>query len=534
MNRIRHEASISFRSMNDESRSVEGIACVFGQETDLGFFYESIDSKAFDGCDMSDVYLLFNHDSNFPLARTQNGTLKLSVEDGGLRQESTIVSTSQGNDIYQLVKEGLIDKMSFAFTIDRNHGDEWWTDDDGGEHRLIKKIDKLFDVSLVTYPAYGQTSAHARSLDDLDEIAKEHIQERNSKMNEEIREEVAEEVAEETVEEVAETVEEAPVEVAEERKEERTMNTNFEMEQREVAYNSTPEYRSAWIKAIIGKGDAELNAIKEARGLSTASATLVPTYIADRIEKTWEANKLLNEVSIVYSTAKLSFPVESANSGAGFHVEGAEAPAEEEITLIDKLLQPMTAKKWISVTDELIASGEVAIMDYIAEEVSYYILRAINNAIVAGSLASGKGIEGIVNSSLANAVSAGALDATTLYKGLATLIDVNNPVALMNPNDFYTKVMGLKDSTDRPIFSAIGEEKFVNGCRVLLQSAVPANKVIVGDLSAFKLELEAREPRIVFDPYTSAKEDKVNVVGKLMAAGALTKKNKVAVVTFTA
>lgn len=541
MSKITRMIDVELRASEDNENNVEGLACVFDKETDLGYFYEKIDRHAFDNCDMSDVFMLFNHDQNFVLARTLNNSLRLSVEDSGLYQQSNIVATTQGNDVFKLVRDGLINKMSFAFSVDRE-GETWYVDEDNKEHRTITKIAKLYDVSLVTYPAYEATSAMARSVSEMDELAKAHFEERANMENIEKVEEVVEAVEEraevteeviEAVEEVAETVEEPKTEETVEERE--NMNMNFEVEARNANdYVESAEYRSAWVKAVVGKGDADLNAIKEARGLSTASATMVPTYVADKIEATWERNRLLGLVSVTYSTAKLSFPVETANSGAGFHTEGAEAPAEEEITLVEKLLQPRTMKKWISITDELIESGEVAVMDYIADEVVYYIMKAINSAIINGTLASGKGIEGIVNSNLANAVNAGALDATTFYKGLATLIDVENPVLVMNPTDFYTKVMGLMDTTGHPIYSAVNGEDFVAGCSVLLQASVPTNTAIVGDLSAFRLELEGASPRIIFDPYTSAKEDKVIVVGKMLTAGAVTKANKLAVVTFTA
>lgn len=561
---IRHYANIELRALESESENkVEGLACVFDKETDLGYFYEKIDKRAFDNCDMSDCYLLFNHDENYVLARTLNGSLELEVSDKGLYQRSTIVPTATGNDIYKLVKDGLINKMSFAFSINRENGEKWETDEEGREHRTILKVDRLYDVSLVTHPAYESTSAFARSLSELDELAKEHMERKETPM-EENKEALVNETApveetpveEEKVNEAPVVEEEAPMveepkempmeekaeepvaeekPVEEEKKEVRSMNTNFDnVSVENVAYNSTKEYRHAWVKAITGRGDAELNAIKEARGLSTASATLVPTYIADKIATAWEKNVILNEVSITYSTAKLSFPVETANSGAVWHAENGEAVEEEQITLVDKLLQPMNAKKFISITDELISGTDESIMDYIAEEVTYFILKLISNSIVAGTLTAGKGIEGIVNSSLADPVNAGALDGTTFYKGLAPLVDVDAPVVLMNPTDFYGKVMGLLDTTGRPIYSVLGAERFVAGCRVILSNAVPTNKAIVGDLSAYRLEMEAREPKIIFDPYTSAREDKVNVVGKLMTAGALVKPHKLAVVTFTA
>lgn len=183
MNKITRYADIELRVADEpESRGVQGLAAVFNKDADLGWFTEEVDSRAFDDADMSDVILNFNHDNNIVLAGTRNGTLKLNVREDGLYQESSIVGTSQGNDILTLVREGLINKMSFAFTID----DDKWETKDGKDHRIITKIGRLYDVSLVTFPAYPQTSAGLRSADELDELAKEHFKraEQDKKMGE--------------------------------------------------------------------------------------------------------------------------------------------------------------------------------------------------------------------------------------------------------------------------------------------------------------------------------------------------------------
>ena len=170
MNKITRVYDVELRSAETDSREVEGYAVVFNAETDLGWFTEEIDRDAFNQTDMSNVYLLFNHDENNVLAGTSNNSLKMNIDDRGLFQTSNIVDTSIGEDVLKLVKNGLINKMSFAFTI--ANGGEEWSERDGKEHRIIRKIDKLFDVSLVTYPAYSQTSAYARSM--TDELAEEH------------------------------------------------------------------------------------------------------------------------------------------------------------------------------------------------------------------------------------------------------------------------------------------------------------------------------------------------------------------------
>lgn len=172
MKKITRVFDVELRAKQDaESREVEGYAVVFNASTDLGWFTEEIDSRAFDNTDMSNVYLLFNHDENNVLAGTLNNSLKMEINETGLYQISNIINTSLGEDVLKLVKNGLINKMSFAFTI-RDGGEEW-IETNGKEHRIIRDIDKLYDVSLVTYPAYEQTSAFARSKND--ELAEEHL-----------------------------------------------------------------------------------------------------------------------------------------------------------------------------------------------------------------------------------------------------------------------------------------------------------------------------------------------------------------------
>lgn len=183
--KITRTADIELR-FNDEteSRTVEGIACVFNQTADLGWFTEEIDRNAFEGCDFSDVVLNFNHDNNFILARTTNGSLALYTDEQGLHQRAEIVKTSTGEDVLTLVKNKLISKMSFAFTIAKD-GDEWLEKEGEKDHRIIRKIGRLYDVSLVTFPAYEQTSVSARNEDELAKERRlylERLQEQKEKM----------------------------------------------------------------------------------------------------------------------------------------------------------------------------------------------------------------------------------------------------------------------------------------------------------------------------------------------------------------
>lgn len=149
---------------------VEGYAVTFDKETLIGDeehgFYEVIDKGAFDNADIKDVPLKYNHtDNHLILARTRNGSLTLSVDETGLKIRAELLDTQSNRDIYKSIEAGLLDKMSFAFTVS---GQSW---DRSGEipKRTITAIDRLFDVSVVDLPAYDSSSISvARSLEYAD------------------------------------------------------------------------------------------------------------------------------------------------------------------------------------------------------------------------------------------------------------------------------------------------------------------------------------------------------------------------------
>ena len=147
---------------NKDKMIVEGYAVVFDSPATHGFT-EIVDKNAFNGCDMKDVPLKYNHTDNFLiLARTRNNSLQLNVDDKGLKIRADLLDTTQGKDIYKCIKSGLLDKMSFAFTVE----EEKW--DLATDTRTILKIDRLYDVSVVDTPFYDTTSIYARALSTLD------------------------------------------------------------------------------------------------------------------------------------------------------------------------------------------------------------------------------------------------------------------------------------------------------------------------------------------------------------------------------
>lgn len=164
--------SVEFRASEEEGKMIlEGYPVVFNQETLIGDeewgWYEVIDKKALDEADLSDVPLKYNHgDSKGILARTRNGSLKLTVDNKGLKMRAELIDTTDNVDIYKCVKSGLLDKMSFAFNVIE---DEIKQETGKAPKRTITKIGRLFDVAVVDLPAYDQTSIYARSKEIVGE-----------------------------------------------------------------------------------------------------------------------------------------------------------------------------------------------------------------------------------------------------------------------------------------------------------------------------------------------------------------------------
>lgn len=162
----------NFRALNDATEDqqgktyqIRGYFCTFNEPYELfPDYFEEIDPHAFDECDMSDVILQVNHDGHV-YARTRNGSLVISVDEHGGICEADLSGSKQGREnLYESITNGLVDRMSFGFTIAYD-GFEYMVDGDGVYHTRITKISKLYDASAIEgFPANDGTEISARSL----------------------------------------------------------------------------------------------------------------------------------------------------------------------------------------------------------------------------------------------------------------------------------------------------------------------------------------------------------------------------------
>lgn len=166
---------------NNDGLWVEGYAAIFNSPTVMWEYegiqhFEQIDTRAFDQAEMKDVIFNYNHGGKV-IARTRNKTLQLQLDNTGLYVRARLDGTEEGRKLYEEIRGGYIDKMSFAFTVNEDSYDR------EKNTRTILKIKRLYDVSAVDIPAYSDTSIAARSYfeaqkEEIERQEKEHRRKR--------------------------------------------------------------------------------------------------------------------------------------------------------------------------------------------------------------------------------------------------------------------------------------------------------------------------------------------------------------------
>lgn len=160
-------------SEETEDMTVEGYATTFNEpyvlyeDNDI-IYREQVDPNAFEETDMDDVIMQYDHEGRV-FARTANETLSLNVDDKGLFIRANLGGTEIGRNLFEEIRGGYTDKMSFGFIVDKDI--ETRSDAEDGRVdvlRTITGISKLYDVSAVSIPANNGTSigAETRSLID--------------------------------------------------------------------------------------------------------------------------------------------------------------------------------------------------------------------------------------------------------------------------------------------------------------------------------------------------------------------------------
>lgn len=162
--------------VEDGKGILEGRPIIYNSKTDLGYFDEIIENNALKNADLTDVRFLINHNTDMiPLARSRNNnknsTMQLMTDSDGLRikVKLDIENNAEAKSLYSSIERGDITGMSFMFAI---KSEKWENEDTDHPLRRIVEIEKVFEVSAVTFPAYEETEINARCKTELESYCK--------------------------------------------------------------------------------------------------------------------------------------------------------------------------------------------------------------------------------------------------------------------------------------------------------------------------------------------------------------------------
>lgn len=285
----------------------------------------------------------------------------------------------------------------------------------------------------------------------------------------------------------------------------------FKEENKEMEETRKAELFDALAEYIKG------NATSEQRALLTTGATggtvKVSNIVDDFIWTDWDNSPILSRIRKVYVRGNYSVGYEASATGATKHTEGAAAPNEETLTLAYINFVEQYYKKWITVSDTVLALKGEAFMRYLMDEFGHQLAIALENAVVAE----------IAASSLSAQVT-NPIDNTAAMAGFAALSDeARNPVVIISKANYAT-IMNERATTGGKI-----EDPF-NGMEVLFNRTVTG--MLVGDLDGVVANFpEGEDFQFIVDRTSLAEKDMVKIVGKILGDIHLVRPHGFAVVT---
>ena len=297
---------------------------------------------------------------------------------------------------------------------------------------------------------------------------------------------------------------------------EKAQEEERKMDSREI--RNSKEYIDAYVEYIKGNSDGA-----ECRALLTTNADLgsdetgtiaVPTYIEDRIRTAWENDGIMSRVRKTYFKGNVKVGVEMAATAAVWHEEGADQPDEETLTIATVDLIAKSAKKWITISDEVMDVRGQAFLDYIYDEIEYQIVKYVAGqicAMIATAPTSGTTAPIVANSTISALSVADLVAAEGMLSG-----DAGNLCFIANRGTiaaYKAAAMAANYAVD-PFdgMTVIPCDAFDS-----FDAASESDPfAIVGDLSAVQANFPgAGEVTFKFDDLSLAEKDLVKVVGRM-------------------
>lgn len=289
------------------------------------------------------------------------------------------------------------------------------------------------------------------------------------------------------------------------KKEERT-----EMNEKEI--RNSKEYIDAFANYIKTGDDSECRALLTLN--ATGGQVPVPEYVEGRVRAAWERNGLMDLVTKSYIRGNLKIGFEISATGAVVHTEGAEAPAEETLTLGVVTLVPASIKKWIRISDEAYDLGGQEFIDYIYDELTYQIAKAASNLLISKIVAAPA-------TSTATAVGVPSVagdpsDLSVIAQATAQLADDSDDITVvMNRGSHPAFISAMVQANYLYDPFANVRVEYNNSLPVYADAEADATWMIVGDFRGAQANFpNGDEIRIKLDDLSEAEADLVKIVGR--------------------
>ena len=410
---------------------VSGKAICFDSPALIGHRYEVIKPCAVEGIDFSGISLLYNHaQDKIPLARTPD-TMTIEVKPDGVYFSAVLPDTQTGHEVFEAIKRHDLSGMSFAFDVERDFFDETT------KTRTITKFQKIYELSIVTTPAYAGTKIETRKKGDLYNMKEDIL--------------------------------------------------------------SSTEYRNAFYKSILGKPlsgpetAAYETGLAETRSAITSStaAAVIPTQTLDDILSTRGKANFLSHCKKFSVPAKIAIPVCTPLTRAAWHVEGAEIE-DADLTSASVVFDGYELTKLISLSHKAASMSISNFESYLTRELKESIADAMEYAAIQGTGENEPtGILSAINWTNDNMITAdGSISFDDFVSAFALLqpgYDTDVSI-LCNSKTFYTHIVSLRDGIGRPFYftdTQTGSVKSILGADIIISSAMPDATVIIGNFKKY-------------------------------------------------
>lgn len=308
-------------------------------------------------------------------------------------------------------------------------------------------------------------------------------------------------------------------ETKEEVREEKRME-NLEM-------RNTPEYVNAFADYIKTGNDHECRTLLT----ETVSGTVpVPAFVEDIVKTAWEKNELLSRISKTNFRGNLKVPFEKAADGAYVHTEGTTGLTEENLEIGIVTLTPNNIKKWIRISDEVVAMGGESFVRYIYEEITYRILNKLVSELVAK----------VVAADASNGATSIGVPVLKQAPGVMTIADATSKLS----EDARDLCIVINRLSEQSFNAAFAQANFAidpyAGLPRIYTSALGAYSTLsengvygfVGDLSALQANYPEGEGIVIkWDDLSEAEDDLVKIVGRQYVGYGITAPGKLVKLT---